>query len=87
MSGSTSFGKKGNAAIDPTAMADVSPVSESDEIFVPDKLSASGKSQKANKKPKGKVEGEAKEEAKEDGKDDTAGPQVNPQHPVQKFYN
>jgi hypothetical protein len=47
MSGSTSFGKKGNAAIDPTAKADVSPSSESDEI---QKSSKPGGSQKKAKK-------------------------------------
>lgn len=89
MSGSTSFGKKGGAAIDPTAVADVSPVSESDEIYVPTKSSTSGDQQKKVKKAKkakkavetkaqGKAEGEAKV------KTDDAGSQVSPRHLAQK---
>jgi hypothetical protein len=85
MSGSTSFGKKkGNAVIDPTAVADVSPVSESDEIYVPSKSSTSGDQQKKAKKKavetkaQGNVEGQAKAET------DTAGSQVSPRHLVQE---
>jgi len=44
MLGSTSFVKKGKAGIDPTALADLSPVSESDEIYVPKKSGGSKKS-------------------------------------------
>jgi hypothetical protein len=77
MSGSTSFGKKGSASIDPTAVADVSPVSESDEIYVPTKSSTSGDQQKqvkkaAETKAQGKAEGKSKAET------DTAGSQVSP---------
>jgi hypothetical protein len=79
MSGSTSFGKKGGASIDPTAVADVSPVSESDEIYVSTKSNPSGDQQKKVKKPaEGKAEGKAKAET------DTAGSQVSPRHLAQK---
>ncbi len=83
MSGSTSFGKKGNAVHDPTAVADVSPVSESDEIYIPGKSSISGDQQKkvkkaAETKVQGKPEGKAKAET------DTAGTQVSPRRPAQK---
>jgi hypothetical protein len=52
MSGSTSFGKKGYPAIDPTADADVSPSSESDET------------RKSEKKLKKQADAKAKAEAK-----------------------
>jgi hypothetical protein len=83
MSGSTSFGKKGSASIDPAAVADVSPVSESDEIYVPTKSSTAGDQQKKVKKAvetkaQGKAEGEAK------AKTDDAGSQVSPRHLAQE---
>jgi len=52
--------------MDPTAVADVSPVSESDEIYVPSKPSTSKDQQKkvkkkaAETKAQGKAEGDAK---------------------------
>ena len=65
--------------MDPTAVADVSPVSESDEIYVPTKSNPSGDQRKKVKKPaEGKAEGKAKAET------DTAGSQVSPRHLAQK---
>lgn len=78
MSGSTSFGKKGNPAHDPTVVPDVSPVSSSDEIYVPTKAGESeDKSKKKLKKKKG-----AKDKAKTET--DTAGSQASPLHLIQK---
>jgi hypothetical protein len=87
MSGSTSFGKKGSAGIDPTAVADLSPVSSSDEIVVPTKTSTSGDKQKKVKKatkdkPKEVAKGKAKPET------DTTGSQVSPLPLIQRqFYH
>jgi hypothetical protein len=82
MSGSTSFGKKGNASIDPTAVADVSPVSESDDIYIPGKPDTSADQQKKMKKNKKatetKAQGNTEEKAKNES--DAAGSQASPCH-------
>lgn len=60
MSGSTSYGKKGTAAIDPTAVPKVSPDSSADEILIP----TSKHKQKKEKKKKAK---KSQEEGKDKG--------------------
>jgi hypothetical protein len=86
MSGSTSFGKKGRAAIDPAAVARVSPDSSADEIQIP-----TGKDKKTKKKEKKekkkKKEQEAEAEAEGQGKAETGtgtdaagASQVSPRH-------
>jgi len=80
MSGSTSFGKKGRAAIDPAAVAKVSPDSSADEIHIP---TGKDKQEKKKKKKKGQGEGDGKGEAKAET-DAAGGPQVSPRHVTQK---
>lgn len=79
MSGSTSaFSTKG-AGHDPTAVADLSPVNSSDEVF-----KSSGSEQKAGKKNKKKAKKEKKnkptKEDKKKGKDDKDKSQVRHGH-------
>jgi hypothetical protein len=83
MSGSTSFGKKGRAAIDPAAVAKVSPDSSADEIHIPTGKDKQEKKKKKKKKKKGQEEGNGKGEAKAET-DAAGGSQVSPRHVIQK---
>jgi hypothetical protein len=82
MSGSTSFGKKGSASIDATAVADVSPVSESDEIYVPSKPSTSKDQQKKVKKKAAETKAEGRAEGDAKTGTGAGGSQVSPRYPA-----
>jgi len=74
MSGSTAFSSSKGAGHDPTAVADISPLNSSDEVF-----KSSGSEQKAAKKKAKKAEKEKKKatkEAKKKANDDKGQSQV-----------